>query len=679
MVSGLGSGADRRSAVRQGEADERLWAVFSLSPGGIALLDPEGRIEAINPAMCRMLGRPEAALEGLPLSAVAHPDDAAVLVARLGEAREGRTGGSPLELRFLRPGDALTFAAAQVHLVRCAGGAPRNLLLHVEDVTERRHAEDLLHENEEKFRIAFENAPTGMSIVRANGQYLSVNAALCQMLGYSRDELLSGTLHRITHPDDLERTDRWIRKMVAGDLSEPECEKRFIHRDGHVVWGVVRARWLREADGTPRFAVVHVQDVTERKRAEEQRQRLEAQLHQAQKMEAVGQLAGGIAHDFNNLLTAIGGNAAVAQTEPGVPEPARTMMGEISQAVASAANLTRQLLSFSRQQVIAPRVLNLNDVILQLQPLLRRLLGEQLELRNALAADLGQVRIDPGQLEQVVVNLAVNARDAMMGGGTLTVESANVRLGQDYVRSHPLAPPGDYVLLAVSDNGAGMTAETRARIFEPFFTTKEPGRGTGLGLAVVYGVVKQHGGMVEVYSELGHGTTFKIYWPRVDAPPEAWVEPAGELRGGTESVLLVEDDAAVRTPALRMLKRLGYEAMSHASGAEALAALPGRIDLLITDVVMPGMNGRELAERLARLRPGLRVLYASGYTQNVIAHHGVLEPGIEFLAKPYSLDSLARRVREVLERDPARGAGVRGEEASLPTRGPAALDPGEDG
>jgi two-component system, cell cycle sensor histidine kinase and response regulator CckA len=661
MESGIGPGPDRLAAVRQDEADERLWAVFSLSTGGITLLDLEGQIEAINPAMCRMLGRTAAALEGVPLSTVAHPDDAAALAARLGGAMEGRTEESPLELRFLRPEGAVTFGAALVHLVRGAGGAPRNLLLHVEDVTERRHAEDLLHENEEKFRIAFENAPTGMSIVRSNGQYLSVNAALCQMFGYSRDELLSGTLHRITHPDDVERTDRWIRKMIAGDLSEPECEKRFLHRDGHVVWGVVRARWLREADGTPRFAVVHVQDVTERKRAEEQRQRLEAQLHQAQKMEAVGKLAGGIAHDFNNLLTAIGANAAMAGTEPGVPEPVRTMLGEISQAVDSAANLTRQLLAFSRKQIVAPRVLNLNAVILQLQPLLRRLLGEDLELRPSLATGLGQVRIDPGQVEQVVVNLAVNARDAMIGGGILTLETANVRLEQDDVRSHAMAAPGDYVLLAVSDNGTGMTPEARAHLFEPFFTTKEPGRGTGLGLAVVYGVVKQNGGLIEVYTEPGHGTTFKIYWPRVFAPAEARVEPSGELRGGTEVVLLVEDDASVRAPALRMLQRLGYQALSFPGGAEALAALPDKIDLLVTDVVMPGMNGRELAERLAMRRPGLRVLYASGYSQNVIAHHGVLEPGIEFLAKPYSLESLARRVREVLDRHPVEGSSAPGQ------------------
>ena len=441
MVSGLGSGANRRSAVRQGEADERLWAVFSLSPGGIALLDPEGRIEAINPAMCRMLGRPEAALEGLPLSAVAHPDDAAVLVARLGEAREGRTGGSPLELRFLRPGDALTFAAAQVHLVRCAGGAPRNLLLHVEDVTERRHAEDLLHENEEKFRIAFENAPTGMSIVRANGQYLSVNAALCQMLGYSRDELLSGTLHRITHPDDLERTDRWIRKMVAGDLSEPECEKRFIHRDGHVVWGVVRARWLREADGTPRFAVVHVQDVTERKRAEER-------APAARGPAPPGAEDGG-------RRPAGGRDRARLQQPPHRHRRQRRWRCDWRRASPSRPGRcwarSRRRSSRGRQPdpaaagLLAPaghrpaRARPERRDPPARSPCCGGSWGRTLELRTALAADLGQVRIDPGQLEQVVVNLAVNARDAMIGGGTLTMETRQRPAGPGL---RPRPPPG---------------------------------------------------------------------------------------------------------------------------------------------------------------------------------------------------------------------------------------------
>ncbi len=659
----LDQSAQAAAAARRDEACERLWAVFAHAPGGICLVELDGRIETANPAFCLMLGRSVTSLQGQSLVGLAHLDDAALLEARLRTSAEGPTEGDRFELRLMHQGGDVVWGAARVHLVRSATGAPLSLVMHVQDVTERRHDQDLLHENEEKFRIAFENAPTGMSIVRANGQYLSVNEALCHMFGYTREELLSGTLHRITHPDDIEKTNRWIRKMIAGDMSQPECEKRFIHSDGHVVWGVVRARWLREADGTPRFSVVHVQDITERKRAEEERTWLQTQLHRAQKMEAIGHLAGGIAHDFNNLLTAIGGNASVALADAGISPAVRTMLAEISQAVTSASNLIRQLLAFSRQEVIAPRVLNLNVVVLHLQRLLQRLLGEDLDVKTLLSPELGQVRIDPGQVEQVLVNLCVNARDAMSHGGVLTVETSNVRLDEAFASGHPGVTAGDYVLLAVSDDGCGMSEETRARLFEPFFTTKELGKGTGLGLAMVYGAVKQNGGYIDVDSEPGQGTTFRIYLARVDAPAEAWSSPAqGEVRGGTETVLLVEDDAAVRAPAQRMLQHLGYTVHACGSGQEALAsaaALPGKVNLLVTDVVMPHMNGRELAERLSAVRPGMRVLFTSGYTHNVIAHHAILERGIEFLPKPYSLESLARQVRDVLDRPapPAKQPG----------------------
>jgi len=371
-------------------------------------------------------------------------------------------------------------------------------------------------------------------------------------------------------------------------------------------------------------------------------------------MEAIGLLAGGIAHDFNNLLTAIGGNASMALTEPGLGEAAVDMLGEILQAVDSASDLTRQLLAFSRRQVIEPRVLDLNEVVTGLERLLRRLLGEDLELRLSLAPSLGRVRFDPGQAEQILVNLAVNARDAMADGGRLAIETCDVRLDEGYARAHAGVAPGDYVQLAVSDDGAGMSEEVRSHLFEPFYTTKEKGKGTGLGLAMVYGAVKQNGGHVEVYSELDHGTTFRIYMPRLDAPAEPWgVRAPAPAVGGTETVLLVEDDAAVRAPALRMLRHLGYQVHEFASGPLALAAeptLPATIHLLVTDVIMPGLNGRQLADQLLARRPGLRVLFTSGYTHDVIAHHGVLDPGVEFLAKPYTLESLGRRVRQVLDR-----------------------------
>jgi CheY-like chemotaxis protein len=315
--------------------------------------------------------------------------------------------------------------------------------------------------------------------------------------------------------------------------------------------------------------------------------------------------------------------------------------------------LTRQLLAFSRKQVIAPRALNLNGVVARVQTLLARLIGEDIRLDQFTAPGLAAVRLDPSQAEQVLINLAVNARDAMPGGGRLTIETANVHLDEAYATSHPYVTPGRYVMLAVSDTGVGMSAEVRAKLFEPFYTTKEAGRGTGLGLAMVYGAVKQNGGHIEVYSEPGHGTTFKIYLPVVDEHAEPAPEPRSELRPrGKEAILLVEDDERVRLVASRMLERLGYTVHAFADGPSAIATVERMSEvpsLLITDVVMPTMNGQILTRHLTALRPSLKVLFTSGYTANVIVHHGVLEEGIEFLAKPYSLDQLARRVRDVLD------------------------------
>jgi CheY-like chemotaxis protein len=380
---------------------------------------------------------------------------------------------------------------------------------------------------------------------------------------------------------------------------------------------------------------------------------LEQQRRQAQKMEAVALLAGGVAHDFNNMLTAIFGYADLTAEELPAESPVRQDLEEIRKAAQRASELTCQLLAFSRQQLLQPMVLSLNDLVEDVEKMLGRLIGEDVELRFALNPESGNVRADPGQLRQVLMNLVVNARDAMPTGGKLLIETANAELSEQYAESHQPLVPGPYVMLAVSDTGVGMDADTKARVFEPFFTTKGKGRGMGLGLSTVYGIVKQSGGYVWVYSERGSGTTFKVYLPRVDAPAEAPApnREAGPLTG-TETILLAEDDEQLRPLTKGLLEKLGYTVLEAENAERALGvagAHPGPIHLLVADVVMPGASGRELARQLARSRPDTRVLYVSGYTDDAIVRHGVLEPGLVFLQKPFTPTALGRKVREVLD------------------------------
>jgi two-component system cell cycle sensor histidine kinase/response regulator CckA len=764
----------------RGPIPERFELVFEHAPTGICLVGLDGEFLTANPAMCRMLGYSESELRQRTTMDVTHPDDLGPTNEWLHRLRREHAGTTVFEKRYLHREGHSIWAVVSIHVLTDSAGAPRFFVSHVLDITDRKYAEDVLRESEEKFRIAFENAPMGMSIIGPTGRFLAVNPKLCGMFGYSREELLAITFNTITHPDDIERGNLWVKKMMSGDHSEPEFEKRYLHRDGHIVWGLVRAEWVRNDDGLPRMSVCHVLDITDRKRseaaliarerqlreaheialmghwqlemadlsmswadgtyrllefepgslspscasflsrihaddralveealqagdpddgpcdrvlrlalpegrikhlrmicrpefdsagqkqrvsgvlqdistlrqAEEDRTRLEAQLHRAQKMEAVGYLAGGIAHDFNNLLTAIGGNASLALLEAQENERLSGYLSEIVKGVSAAAELTRQLLTFSRKQVIQPRVLNLNDVVEYMTQMLRRLLGEDLELAAVLHPELGAVRLDLSQAEQVLVNLAVNARDAMRDGGRLTIETANAEFDEEYCRQHGQLSPGRFVLLAVSDTGAGMSENTKQHLFEPFFSTKEPGHGSGLGLAMVYGAVRQNQGHIEVYSELGHGTTFKIYLPRVDEPVQDFrPKTVVATTTGSETILLVEDDARVRALAQGWLSRLGYRVHAYANGPDALAALGSMdhpIDLVVTDVVMPGMNGRVFSDHVKALRPAVKVLFTSGYGHDVIAHRGVLDADVEFLSKPYSLECLAERVRQVL-------------------------------
>jgi nitrogen-specific signal transduction histidine kinase/CheY-like chemotaxis protein len=390
-----------------------------------------------------------------------------------------------------------------------------------------------------------------------------------------------------------------------------------------------------------------VEDITDLRRTEEQ-------LLQAQKMEAVGRLAGGVAHDFNNLLTAILGYSELVLQDLGDDHPSAVDLKEIRAAGQSAESLTRQLLAFSRRQILQPQTLDLNKVLTRVDALLQRIIGEDVELTMKLTAPLGRVSADPGQIEQVVLNLAVNARDAMPNGGKLTIETANVMLGEDYAAQHAGASTGPHVMVAVTDTGTGMDEATQQRLFEPFFTTKEPGRGTGLGLATVYGIVAQSRGSIWVYSELGQGSTFKVYLPAttedLTVPVVSPMSPAA--LSGTETVLVVEDQIEARSVICETLRRRGYTVIEAVNGPDAIVKgrqLDVRIDVMLTDVVMPGMGGRRVAEVIRVTRPELKVVYMSGYTDSAIVDHGILEPGVTFVQKPFATETLLRRVREVLD------------------------------
>jgi signal transduction histidine kinase len=424
-------------------------------------------------------------------------------------------------------------------------------------------------------------------------------------------------------------------------------EYQVYRKDGTKIWLSENARAVRDPNGAVLYYEGTVVDVTERRQ-------LEDQLRQAQKMEAVGQLAGGVAHDFNNLLMVIQGNAEVMLDRLHPTEALCKNAHQIKKAAEQAAALTRQLLAFSRRQALQPKVLDLNSITLEIGKMLPRLIGEHIELKILPNASQGWVKADQSQLEQVLLNLAVNARDAMPTGGKLTIETASAELDESYVRQHVSVRPGPYVILAVSDTGIGMDAETQAHCFEPFFTTKEQGRGTGLGLATVYGVVKQSGGWIWVYSEPGRGTTFKIYLPMVREDTEAprHAKAQGEAPRGTETILVVEDQDGIRELARDFLESCGYTVLVSKDGAEALGIAERHkdpIDLLVTDVVMPKVNGRELAQRLTAMRPSVRVLYMSGYTERAASHHDLLEQDTICLEKPFSLRTLAVKVREALD------------------------------
>jgi PAS domain S-box-containing protein len=615
-------------------------------------IGPDGKITDVNAATERITGNSSKELIGTDfMDYFSEPDKAQAGYQQV--FQDGFVQDYALEIRH-KDGH-LTPVLYNASVYRDEAGQVMGVFAAARDITERKRAEEILRESEEKYRSILENIQDGYFEVDLAGNFTFVNGVVCRRLGYSREELIGMNNRQYTDEITAKKVYQLYNRIYRTGEPVRNFEEEVIRKDGTRWIYELSVSLIRNPEGKPIGFQGISRDITERKRAEKEMAALQEQLRESQKMEAIGRLAGGIAHDFNNLLTVIKGYSQLSLMELKEGDPLKGNIEEIQKGSQRAADLTRQLLAFSRRQVMEMKVLDLNTLLRDLDKMLRRIIGEDIELTTLLANDLGRVKIDPGQIEQVIMNLAVNAKDAMPSGGKLTIETANAVLDESYARNHADVKPGRYVMFSVSDTGVGMTPEVRERLFEPFFTTKQKGRGTGLGLSTVYGIVKQSGGNIWVYSEPGHGTTFKIYLSRVDEPLEQLREKTTreELLRGSETVLVVEDEEKVRQLTVEILGKQGYSVLDASQGDDALAISEkhkGPIHLILVDVVMPGISGTELTKRLAFLRPETKILYMSGYTDNAIVHHGVLEKGVNYIQKPFTIDELTRKVREALDK-----------------------------
>jgi PAS domain S-box-containing protein len=599
---------------------------------------------------CRVLGMPltERTRTWDEFMDLVHADDRAVVEENRAQTVRGELGGR-VAFRLVVPDDVLRYVQTIAEPVRNESGQIIRTVGAVQDISELKRAQGELHGSEERLRLALQATGLGPWDWDLNTNAVTFWPEWKRQIGYEPDEIPNRyeEWENRLHPDDREPVLTALRAYLDGRQPEFALEFRLRHKDGTYRWIYTRGVALRDATGRLTHMIGCHLDITERKQLEEQ-------YRQSQKMQAVGQLAGGVAHDFNNLLTVINGYAELVAQELGPSHRSQGDLNEILAAGRSAAHLTRQLLAFSRRQILQPQVLDLNQVLRRVQLLLARLLGENITLETNLSA-LGRVSADPGQIEQVIMNLAVNARDAMPNGGRLVIETADVDLDAVHTAQHPGASAGRHVLIAVSDTGVGMDDAIRAHLFEPFFTTKPAGRGTGLGLATVDGIVKQSGGSIWVSSEPGEGSTFKIYLPVATGAAEPPAPPIEtQALRGTETVLVVEDQTEVRAVIEKTLRHYGYTVIVAANGSEAIAAArehEGPIHVMLSDVVLPGANGREIAQQVLADRTSVRVLYMSGYTETAILRNGVLEPGLAFIQKPFTGDVLVRKIREVLAAD----------------------------
>jgi len=653
MVSVRAAGELERLDVEEAlRGSEQKWRNILVNTPQVGIaLDPEARIVFANAYFLELTGWKEEEILGQNWFDLFIPEkvreEVRTIFDKVMHSQE-TAGYSTGENEIVtRNGDLRNVVWSNVLTKNAAGYVVDVTCLGV-DVTERKRAENLIRTHEHYLDTILQTAGDGFLVLDPKGKVVQVNDTYCRMSGYTRDEILGMSVAEL----DLDEGSVGFAARVKDIISKGSglFESRHCRKDGSLFSVEISVTWLKENGGQ---FISFCRDLTERKRAEEERQRLQEQLFQSQKMESVGRLAGGVAHDFNNMLGAILGHAELAMMKLGEDNLIRDDLKEIVFAASRSADITRQLLAFARKQIVLPKVLDLNQRVEEMLKMIRRLIGEDIDLLWLPGRNLWPLKMDPSQINQILVNLCVNARDAIAGAGKITIETGMVTFDAGYCDQHAEFVPGDFLLLAVSDNGRGMDRKTLNKLFEPFFTTKELGKGTGLGLATVYGIVKQNQGVINVYSEPGRGTTFNIYLPSHKEPMvEAKSEQQAYLERGCETILLVEDELVILKMTTMMLESLGYTVLatdnpSHA--CDLARAHDGRIHLLITDVIMPLMNGRELAQQVLSLCPDIKCLFMSGYTANVIARHGVLQDGVQFLAKPFSMNDIALKVRQVLD------------------------------
>jgi PAS domain S-box-containing protein len=640
----------RAQAAGLRESEDRYRRLVESSPETIAV-HSEGRFVYVNDAGVKLLGAPgPEEIIGRPILDIVHPDFREKVLSRVRRNLDGGEQSELSEQRLLRL-DGREIDAEVTGIPTTFQGKPAVQII-VRDITARRLAEKEIRESEERYRLLGEGILHQVWTARPDGSLDYVNRRAVEYFGQTMESALGEGWQNFVHPDDLPQClERWRRSLETG---EPYIvEFRLRRADGEYRWHVGRASAGRDAEGRILKWFGTNSDIEDWKRAESALSASEEQLRQAQKMESIGTLAGGVAHDFNNLLTVISGNTQLALVRLGQDSPVRQRLVEVEKAADRAATLTRQLLAFSRRQQLERKTINLNDTIGEILKLLRRTIGADVDVRFHASASLSPVYADPAQIEQVVMNLAVNARDAMPQGGRLVIETDDVTLDRAYLHRHPLAKPGRYVQIKVSDTGTGMDEATRSRIFEPFFTTKPIGKGTGLGLSMVFGIVKQHDGLVEVYSEPGRGTAFKIYLPADGkAVAEETHEALPPVRGGSETILVAEDEGALRDLARSILEDLGYTVMLARDGLEAVevfAENSGRINLLILDLVMPRLGGREAFEVIRSSGGEVPAIFMTGYSAEMVGGWYAEEAGTPLLQKPYTVEAFGRKVREILD------------------------------